>query len=98
MGIFMKFLFRTYFFLKAITHILLLLLTTSQFILATKALFMSAVFLMPSPPTFLCAHIESQLLRQQPFLLLFILPHQNLQLRESRFEQTSFGRIRDEAW
>ena len=55
----MKFLFQTYFFFNTVTHILSSLRTTSQVNLATKALFMFAIFLMPNPPSNLGLQMES---------------------------------------
>lgn len=84
----MKFLFRTYFFLKTSIHNLSELETTSYVIFATKALFISAIFLRPNAPTPFGMQIESQLLRQQTCLFSSILPLLNFLLLASNFEHT----------
>ena len=107
-GIFMKFLFFTYFFWKTFTHNLSALLTISQDVFSTNALFISSVFLKPRPPILLGVQMDSQLLRQCPSLLSSFLPHQKFQLRESNLEHTwlrasnlehtCFGRSKEAAW
>ena len=61
----------TYFLLNTLTHILSALLATAHVILATKALFIPSVFLMPSPPTHFGVQIESQLL-SDVIIVLFV--------------------------
>ena len=100
--------FFTYFFWKTFTHNLSALLTISQDVFSTNALFISSVFLKPRPPILLGVQMDSQLLRQCPSLLSSFLPHQKFQLRESNLEHTSlrasnlehtcFGRSKEAAW
>ena len=71
MGIFIKFLPRTFFFLKISTQGLSALLATSQVSFSTRARFISSVFLRPRPPAAFGVHIESQLFKQTPFFFIF---------------------------
>lgn len=72
MGIFIKFLPRTSFFLKISTQGLSALLATSQVSFSTRARFLSSVFLRPRPPAAFGVHIESQLFKQTPFFFFLL--------------------------